>query len=114
MTASFTPTSTVSPSGTRISLNTPAAGEGTSESTLSVETSKSGSSPPTPCPPDLLLRGIVASVTVSPSCGIITSANVQSPSAQREHGLTECLGQRGVRLNEVRDLLGQSFPIDGQ
>ena len=38
------PTSTVSPSGTRISVSTPAAGEGTSESTLSVETSKSGSS----------------------------------------------------------------------
>ena len=44
ITASRTPTSTVSPSGTRISVRTPAAGEGTSESTLSVETSKSGSS----------------------------------------------------------------------
>ena len=40
----LTPTSTVSPSGTRISVSTPAAGDGTSESTLSVETSKSGSS----------------------------------------------------------------------
>ena len=43
-TARTVPTSTVSPSGTRISARTPAAGEGTSESTLSVETSKRGSS----------------------------------------------------------------------
>ena len=93
ITASFTPTSTVSPSGTRISLRTPAAGEGTSESTLSVETSKSGSSRSTASPTAFIQRVIVPSVTVSPSCGIITSANVQSPSAQREHGLTECLGQ---------------------
>jgi len=93
ITASFTPTSTVSPSGTRISFRTPAAGEGTSESTLSVETSNSGSSRSTASPTAFIQRVMVPSVTVSPSCGIITSANVQSPSAQREHGLTECLGQ---------------------
>jgi hypothetical protein len=39
MTASFTPTSTVSPSSTRMAVSTPDAGAGTSESTLSVETS---------------------------------------------------------------------------
>ena len=38
------PTSTVSPSGTRISVTTPPVGAGTSESTLSVETSNNGSS----------------------------------------------------------------------
>src|SRR3984957_4297924 len=111
ITASFTPTSTVSPSGTRISLRTPAAGEGTSESTLSVETSNSGSSRSTASPTAFIQRVIVPSVTVSPSCGIITSANVQSPSAQREHGLTECLGQRGVRLNELRHFLGEGLPV---
>ena len=38
------PTSTVSPSGTLISVSTPATGDGTSVSTLSVDTSNSGSS----------------------------------------------------------------------
>ena len=114
MTASFTPTSTVSPSGTRISVRTPAAGEGTSESTLSVETSKSGSSRSTASPTAFIQRVIVPSVTVSPSCGIITSANVQSPSGQREHGLAECLGQRRVRLDELGHLLGEGLPVDGE
>jgi hypothetical protein len=76
MTAKRTPTSTVSPSGTRISLSTPAAGEGTSESTLSVDTSKRGSSRATVSPTAFIHRVIVPSVTVSPSCGIVTSANV--------------------------------------
>ena len=68
------PTSTVSPSGTRISWSTPAAGDGTSESTLSVETSNSGSSTSTRSPTALNHCVIVPSVTVSPSCGISTSA----------------------------------------
>ena len=110
MTASFTPTSTVSPSGTRISVSTPAAGEGTSESTLSVETSKSGSSRSTASPTAFIQRVIVPSVTVSPSCGIITSANVQSPSGQRQHRLAEGLGQRRVRLNELCHLFGEAPP----
>src|SRR3984957_9008150 len=114
ITASFTPTSTVSPSGTRISLRTPAAGEGTSESTLSVETSKRGSSRWTASPTAFIQRVIVPSVTVSPSCGIMTSANVQSPSAQREHGLTESLGRRGGGLNELRHLPGEGLPVDGE
>src|SRR6266508_1316728 len=44
MRASSVPTSTVSPSGTRISLTTPLPGDGTSVSTLSVEISSSASS----------------------------------------------------------------------
>jgi hypothetical protein len=76
MTARRTPTSTVSPSGTRISVSTPAAGEGTSESTLSVETSKRGSSRATVSPIAFIQRVTVPSVTVSPNCGIVTSANV--------------------------------------
>ena len=89
ITASRTPTSTVSPSGTRISVRTPAAGEGTSESTLSVDTSKSGSSRATVSPTAFIHRVTVPSVTVSPNCGIVTSANVQSPSGQRQHRLAE-------------------------
>ena len=70
MTASRVPTSSVSPSWTRISLSVPAAGAGTSESTLSVETSNSGSSASTWSPTLFSQRVIVPSVTVSPSCGI--------------------------------------------
>jgi hypothetical protein len=88
-TARIVPTSTVSPSGTRISDTTPPAGDGTSESTLSVETSKSGSSRSIVSPTCFSQRVIVPSVTVSPSCGMITSANVQSPSGQSERSLAE-------------------------
>ena len=70
ITARRVPTSAVSPSWTRISLSVPDAGAGTSESTLSVETSKSGSSASTWSPTLLSQRVIVPSVTVSPSCGI--------------------------------------------
>ena len=75
-TARTVPTSTVSPSWTRISARRPAAGDGTSESTLSVETSKSGSSRATASPTYLSHLVTVPSVTVSPSWGIVTSANV--------------------------------------
>ena len=51
MTATRAPVSTVSPSSASICTSTPAAGEGISESTLSVETSKSGSSRATSHPP---------------------------------------------------------------
>ncbi len=93
MTASLAPTSTVSPSGTTISVRTPAAGDGTSVSTLSVDTSKSGSSRSTWSPTDFIQRVMVPSVTVSPSCGMVTSGKVESPSGQRQHGLAEGLGQ---------------------
>ena len=68
------PTGTVSPSGTRISVRTPAIGDGTSVSTLSVETSNKGSSAATVSPTFLNQRVIVPSVTVSPSWGSVTSA----------------------------------------
>ena len=73
-TAITVPTGTVSPACTRISVRVPAMGEGTSVSTLSVETSKSGSSARTVSPTFLNQRVIVPSVTVSPSCGRVTSA----------------------------------------
>ena len=73
ITANTVPTSTVSPSAIRISARKPAAGEDTSESTLSVETSKSNSSCSTRSPTFLNHLVIVPSVTVSPSWGMVTS-----------------------------------------
>ena len=70
------PTGTVSPSGTRISMSTPATGDGTSVSTLSVDTSNNGSSAATVSPTFLNHRVMVPSVTVSPNCGSVTSAIV--------------------------------------
>jgi hypothetical protein len=70
------PTGTVSPSLARISVSVPATGEGTSVSTLSVETSNKGSSAETVSPTFLNHRVIVPSVTVSPSCGRVMSAMV--------------------------------------
>ena len=94
------PTGTVSPSGTRISVKTPAIGDGTSVSTLSVDTSNKGSSSATVSPTFLNHRVMVPSVTVSPSCGRVTSAmtfllstglalRVQTTAGERQHSLTE-------------------------
>ncbi len=77
ITARRAPTGTVSPSGTTISVMNPPCGAGTSESTLSVDTSNSGSSASIFSPTCLNHFVIVPSVTVSPSCGIVTS---MSPS----------------------------------
>ncbi len=73
ITASRAPIGTVSPSATRISTTSPATGEGTSASTLSVDTSSSASSTATRSPTCLHHRKTVPSVTVSPSCGIVMS-----------------------------------------
>ena len=67
------PTSTVSPSATANSVIVPATGDGTSESTLSVDTSKRTSSTAIVSPTFLNHLVMVPSVTVSPSCGITTS-----------------------------------------
>jgi hypothetical protein len=74
--ASFVPTSTVSPSCTRICVTVPLAGLGTSVSTLSVEISSSGSSASTCSPSCLSQRVIVPSETETPICGITTSIAV--------------------------------------
>src|SRR6185312_5673472 len=114
-TARRVPTSTVSPSGTRISEITPATGAGTSESTLSVETSNRGSSASTCSPTFFSQRVIVPSVTVSPSWGIVTSTayssgggglsgsdgrSVQRAAGDRERGLAEHLAEARVRMDE--------------
>jgi hypothetical protein len=76
MMASSTPTSTVSSSATLIELNTPDAGDGTSVSTLSVETSSNGSSAVTVSPSCFNQRVTVPSVTLSPSRGMVTETGM--------------------------------------
>ncbi len=65
------PTCTVSSGPTRISASTPAAGEGTSASTLSVDTSTIGSSTATVSPTCLSHSSTVPSVTDSPMAGMV-------------------------------------------
>src|SRR5215213_1997165 len=66
------PTSTVVPSETRNFSILPATGEGSSAFTLSVSTSARGSSISTSSPSAFSQRVMVPSVTLSPSCGIVT------------------------------------------
>ena len=76
MTARTAPTSTVSSSAALISSTTPAAGEGISVSTLSVEISSKGSSASTVSPTCFNHRLTVPSVTLSPSAGRVTSVDM--------------------------------------
>ncbi len=78
MTTSGAPTSTSSSSSTRIFSTTPATGEGTSVSTLSVETSSKGSSTATSSPTCFNQRVTVPSVTDSPSAGRLTVSDIVS------------------------------------
>ena len=82
MTAILVPIFTVSPSATRISARMPSAGAGISVSTLSVETSNRVSSAVTLSPIFLHHTVTVPSVTVSPSCGMMTSIS-SAPSPVR-------------------------------
>src|SRR5215204_6018706 len=107
------PTSTVEPSETRNFSILPATGEGSSALTLSVSTSARGSSMATSSPSDLSQRVMVPSVTLSPSCGIVTGlattpscllrfdrpggdvgGHVGLVARQLEHGLLYPLGRR--------------------
>ena len=72
ITASSAPTSTVVSTATTIFCKMPATGEGISVSTLSVDTSKSGSSTATWSPSALSQRVTVPSLTDSPRAGIVT------------------------------------------
>ena len=90
MTARTEPTSAVSSSLTRISCRVPATGDGISVSTLSVETSSSGSSTSTVSPTALSQRVTVPSVTLSPRAGRVTSWPSPPPAAGAFGG--RCLG----------------------
>src|SRR6185312_369073 len=70
--ANSPPTSTVSSSSAVIDTSVPATGDGISVSTLSVDTSTSGSSTSTLSPTFFSQRVTVPSVTDSPSSGIFT------------------------------------------
>ena len=69
-------TGTVSPSLTRICSSTPAAGDGISASTLSVEISNNGSSRSTASPTFFIQRTIVPSAIDSPIWGIVTGVGI--------------------------------------
>src|ERR1043165_8891884 len=73
-------TSTVSPSLNLTSVNVPAAGDGISASTLSVEISNNGSSRSTRSPTFFSHFVIVPSAMDSPICGITTSVLISSPT----------------------------------
>src|SRR5262249_14116906 len=105
---SFVPTSTVSPSWTRIWVSVPEAGLGTSVSTLSVEISSSGSSASICSPSCFSQRVTVPSETDTPICGITTSTAVSvaiplllilRELAQRRDDVADL---RDVRLLELR------------
>ena len=100
-TAIIAPTGTVSPSCARISISTPLLGAGTSVSTLSVDTSNSGSSATTLSPTFLNQRVMVPSVTVSPSWGNVISAIVSSPEIVQIGRATQLLRLRPVSDNIV-------------
>src|SRR5699024_2314981 len=70
------PMSTVSSSSTRILVRTPATGDGISVSTLSVETSRSGSSTSTVSPTFFNHWVTVPSVTLSPRSGMETDVGM--------------------------------------
>src|SRR5829696_2332392 len=95
------PTSTVVPSETRNFSIVPATGEGSSALTLSVSTSARGSSISTSSPSALSQRVMVPSVTLSPSCGIVTGFATIPPlvTRQLEHGLFYLLRRRHEMLH---------------
>ena len=83
ITASSAPTGTVSSSWATMRTRTPDAGAGISVSTLSVETSSSGSSAWTASPSFLSQRVTVPSVTLSPSAGIVTETVMRGDSPRQ-------------------------------
>src|ERR1700722_8762271 len=94
------PTETVAPSWTLISPSVPAAGEGISASTLSVEISKSGSSRETVSPGLFSHLVSVPSVMDSPIWGITTSVGIGGAPGTEvrragRNALSICLWNKG-------------------
>ena len=85
ITASSAPTATVESTATTIFCKIPATGDGISVSTLSVETSRSGSSTATISPSFFNQRVTVPSVTDSPSAGIVTEKVILFSPVTRVH-----------------------------
>src|SRR3954465_2563174 len=89
MVPSTVPTSTVTPPSTASDPPRPAAGDGTSVSTLSVEISTIGSSASTQSPTRFFHSTTVPSATETPICGIVTSTALVSEelTARLLHGV---------------------------
>lgn len=87
------PTGTVSPSATSSSVTRPVTGAGTSVSTLSVAISRTGVNAVTVSPTLHNHCRTVASVTVSPNCGIVirdpVTSELISPQSRRSARPTE-------------------------
>src|SRR5262245_20515512 len=115
-------TGTVSPSLFLISTRTPAAGEGISASTLSVEISNSGSSLWTLCPIALIHFVIVPSAIDSPIWGITTStrmrdslrSDVNGPAVHGERGLAHGLRQRRMGVDRLEEGLRGRLEVQGR
>src|SRR4029453_7411931 len=116
ITASSAAPSPVSSAWTLIDWSTPATGEGTSVSTLSVDTSNSGSSASTWSPSCFSQRVIVASGSDLPRSGMVTVGGFPSPEAP---ALGRCLlalllaaGLLAALLG-LGGLLGRLLPVPG-
>src|SRR6185503_5250580 len=115
MVATTVLTPTVSPSPTLMSVRMPAAGDGISASTLSVEISKSGSSRSTWSPTRLIQRTIVPSAIDSPIWGITTGVGIFLPSQMYRgsmrgvRGFADGLREGRVRVNRADELLHRAF-----
>src|SRR6478736_7210809 len=124
------PTGTTPPAFTRISAITPSYGLGISESTLSVDTSNSGSSNSTASPTCLSQLVSSPSVTVSPNLGMVTNHSsfdildlpqfgvnfsaVQRTAGEGDHGFADGLGEARVCVNQPADVTGQGLPVHRQ
>ena len=100
MIATTPPTATVLSVAATISISTPAAGDGISVSTLSVETSSNGSSTATVSPTFFSQRVTVPSVTLSPSAGIVTWIDI--PGSFRRERAAACRRARGALHRGLR------------
>ena len=109
-TASTAPTSTVASSSALISSRVPATGEGISVSTLSVETSSSGSSTATVSPTFLSQRVTVPSVTDSPRAGRVTSEAMEGSFARVVCGAGLRVVVRSARAGACRRVRGAPRP----
>ena len=108
ITASSAPTATVESTATTIFCKIPATGDGISVSTLSVETSRSGSSTATMSPSFLSQRVTVPSVTDSPSAGIVTEKVILFSPVTRVH---EVVYQQV--LSALRQQLRKALDVHG-
>ena len=93
MSASRAPTATVASIATSIAKIVPVAGDGISVSTLSVETSSSGSSTVIESPTFLSQRVTVPSVTDSPSAGMVTTTPAETAAGGVAAGAASTTGE---------------------